>query len=280
VACALDSVLGQDFLDFELVCVDDGSTDGTAKILEKYAAKDQRVRIVTNPENRGTLHARVTAVRAAGGNFVLFLDADDRMEPGIVKVAHAAAVAGGVDVVLFRLWSRRIGWRTKMFVHEEANLPDNHLGRIFSACEIGAISKNFCLAVAVLFNKLIRREIFSNALNSIPQTLLNEHICYYEDIFLVALIILRSNLWLAISNFGCRRITSMASLGVQQKTDKCAFQHSQRDIGLIKEHLRATLSPEEWSIIGNLFNGVNFCEMGARLAFAKFERLRQILRKF
>jgi glycosyltransferase involved in cell wall biosynthesis len=72
----LDSVLGQTFTDWEVICVDDGSTDGSGAILYEYAAKDSRFRVV-HQTNEGVSAARNAALDVAKGRWILFLDADD-----------------------------------------------------------------------------------------------------------------------------------------------------------------------------------------------------------
>lgn len=76
-AC-LDSVLGQTLRDSEVVCVDDGSTDGSATILAEYAAKDKRLQVVSQ-ENRGQGAARNRGLEQAQGEYVYFMDADDEL---------------------------------------------------------------------------------------------------------------------------------------------------------------------------------------------------------
>ena len=72
----LDSVLAQTIGDWEAICVDDGSTDGSAAILDEYAAKDARFRVI-HQANAGVSAARNAALGAAKGEFFLFLDGDD-----------------------------------------------------------------------------------------------------------------------------------------------------------------------------------------------------------
>lgn len=81
----LDSVLGQSFPNWEAVCVNDGSTDGSAAILMDYAAKDDRFRIVEQ-SNAGLSAARNTGMEYATGDFVLFLDSDDWLELNALEV--------------------------------------------------------------------------------------------------------------------------------------------------------------------------------------------------
>jgi len=74
---ALDSLLLQVETDWEAVIVDDGSTDATGMIVQKYASEDARISIVTHTDNRGVAAARNTGVAHAKGLFVTFLDSDD-----------------------------------------------------------------------------------------------------------------------------------------------------------------------------------------------------------
>ncbi len=75
----LDSVLQQSFADWETICINDGSTDNSAAILEEYGQKDSRFKIINQP-NGGLSAARNTGLKAATGEYVLFLDSDDWLE--------------------------------------------------------------------------------------------------------------------------------------------------------------------------------------------------------
>ncbi len=81
----LDSVLGQTFSDWEAVCVNDGSTDGSAAILEEYSKKDNRFSVITQP-NAGLSAARNTGINAAKGDYILFLDSDDWIDLNALEV--------------------------------------------------------------------------------------------------------------------------------------------------------------------------------------------------
>lgn len=78
LAAALDSVLRQPVADFELIVVDDGSTDGSAAVLADYAARDERIRVVTQ-ENAGQSVARNRGIELASGEFLTFVDPDDEL---------------------------------------------------------------------------------------------------------------------------------------------------------------------------------------------------------
>lgn len=76
---AIESVLGQELSDFELIVVDDGSTDDSARIAESFG--DERVRVVRLGQNRGGNVARNAGIRAAQSPLIAFLDSDDRFLP-------------------------------------------------------------------------------------------------------------------------------------------------------------------------------------------------------
>lgn len=106
----LDSVLSQSYADWEAVCVNDGSTDGSATILEEYAAKDQRIQVITR-SNGGLSAARNTGMNAAQGEYILFLDSDDWLESNALEVVVCSL--NGEDMLCFS--GRRFVEETKTF---------------------------------------------------------------------------------------------------------------------------------------------------------------------
>jgi glycosyltransferase involved in cell wall biosynthesis len=73
---SVGSILGQTFLDWELICVDDGSTDGSLEILRRYEGADSRVRVITRL-NTGVARARNDGMRLAAGRYIAAMDSDD-----------------------------------------------------------------------------------------------------------------------------------------------------------------------------------------------------------
>ena len=80
IAEAIGSVLSQSHQDWDLMVIDDGSSDGTFEIAAKLAQNDNRVAVQRNPENRGVVYSRDRGIRAARGPWIAFLDSDDAWE--------------------------------------------------------------------------------------------------------------------------------------------------------------------------------------------------------
>ncbi len=98
----LDSVAGQTLRDMEIICVNDGSTDGSLKVLEEYARQDSRFYIYTKEnEGLGGASARNYGLERARGEYVSILDSDDFFEPDMLEKAVGKADRTGADFVIF-----------------------------------------------------------------------------------------------------------------------------------------------------------------------------------
>ncbi|MBW1598874.1 bifunctional glycosyltransferase family 2 protein/CDP-glycerol:glycerophosphate glycerophosphotransferase [Streptomyces sp. JJ38] len=98
----LDSIVGQDFDDFEIVGVDDCSPDASGAILDEYAARDDRVRVLHLPQNVGLGRARNAGLEVARGDYVLFLDSDDTLTPGSLRaIVNRLDATGHPDILIF-----------------------------------------------------------------------------------------------------------------------------------------------------------------------------------
>lgn len=96
---AVSSVRQQTFSDWELLAIDDCSTDGTLEILRAWAADEPRIRVLRTPENSGPGAARNLGLRRAQGRLVAYLDADDEYLADYL--AHVARLGEKGDVLLF-----------------------------------------------------------------------------------------------------------------------------------------------------------------------------------
>ena len=95
---SINSVLKQDWPDFELILIDDCSTDGSWAVMESFARRDSRVRLAKTPVNSGISIARNLGMDMATGAFIAFLDSDDVFLPDTLSAAHADFLRLSKDV--------------------------------------------------------------------------------------------------------------------------------------------------------------------------------------
>ena len=93
------SILCQTYEAIEVLLIDDGSTDGSSELLDAMAAGESRVQVL-HSENRGVSHARNLGIVAASGEWAMFVDADDFLDPGCVETLVSDAESSGAQIVL------------------------------------------------------------------------------------------------------------------------------------------------------------------------------------
>lgn len=161
----VDSVLAQSFSDWEVVAVDDGSSDDSPAILDEYAAKDSRIHVIHKP-NGGVSAARNDGLDAAIGEYVLFVDSDDYLEQDALRLAYEEAIRVNADVVVTGHWN----WRENSVETEHYFFSKDFVTR--SSEEIASMQrmvlyKGYSLypsdccsyMFSALWSKLIRREL-------------------------------------------------------------------------------------------------------------------------
>ena len=100
LAKCLDSILAQTFTDFELILVNDGTRDRCPEIMDEYAVRDARIRLV-HKENGGLSSARNAGLDIARGEYIVFVDSDDTVEPTMIADAVQAAEKAHADLVIY-----------------------------------------------------------------------------------------------------------------------------------------------------------------------------------
>lgn len=147
----LDSVLQQSFRDYEVILINDGSQDQSSRICERYAATDDRIRVL-HQDNHGVSHARNAGIDIACGTYITFLDSDDWIVPLHLEQYYHAITQFDCDVV--------IGGYSK--------IEGSHLTRCLpskTGCFDNEIWENICLDPSIfgyLWNKLFRFDILKD----------------------------------------------------------------------------------------------------------------------
>jgi glycosyltransferase involved in cell wall biosynthesis len=99
MAC-IESVLQQDYRDIEVICIDDGSADGSGELLREIARRDERVKIIVQ-ENKGLASARNSGISNAKGKYIWFVDSDDQIENDSIRSLVEIAERENLDQVIF-----------------------------------------------------------------------------------------------------------------------------------------------------------------------------------
>lgn len=114
VGRAIESVLNQTYKDFEIIVVDDGSTDNTEEVIKQFQKQDKRIKYLLHEKNRGGSAARNTGIKAVEGEYITFLDSDDEWLPEKLEK----------QIIMFQSLEDKIG-----FVYVGSFIEEQNTGR-------------------------------------------------------------------------------------------------------------------------------------------------------
>lgn len=174
---AIDSILDQSLREIEIICVDDGSTDGSLKIIKEYQKRDARIRIVTQ-NNAGPGMARNNGLRRARGEYIAFLDADDFFDAEFLSKMYETAAADDLDIVVtdYDLYHSKTSKFRKNVIGEEQRLLTP--GRVTSKNDFP--DQIFQLTDGYVWSKLFRRSFLQE-----KQIVFPEQLRMFEDVYFV-----------------------------------------------------------------------------------------------
>ena len=180
----VDSVLAQDFSDYEILLIDDGSTDSSGKICDEYAEKTAHIRVI-HQENKGQGGARNTGILEATGEYLMFVDSDDFLKSRALSILYKTASEYDADIVLFGAdfideQGNTIAVRTPTESKEPVILSGKQLLLFFKSTSP--------------WDKLYRRSLFSKSGIVFPEKI------WYEDLCVASEIVLYSEKTVCISN--------------------------------------------------------------------------------
>ena len=96
----LNSIENQTFRNIEIICVNDGSTDNSIKIIKQFIEKDNRIKLV-DKKNEGVWKARLDGIKAAKGNYIVFIDSDDTIIESYIEKLYDSITKKNADISIF-----------------------------------------------------------------------------------------------------------------------------------------------------------------------------------
>jgi glycosyltransferase involved in cell wall biosynthesis len=183
IAESIGSVVSQTLKDIEIVVVDDCSTDRTPEIIEQFAALDSRIKVVRHEVNKSLMQVRQTGFRHSTGDYIIFLDGDDKLSVDACEKAYKGIVSEGVEVMQFDMEllimdSEASDADTEKALRDALHSVENKVISISPAGLLdekqvgGTINFN-------VWNKIYKRELLEKANEHIP----SEYVNMAEDVF-------------------------------------------------------------------------------------------------
>ena len=133
VGFTLDSVINQTYKNLEIICVNDCAKDNSLEVLNEYAKKDKRIKVISNEKNSGVAETRNNALKIATGEFIAFVDADD--------VWHLEKIEKQIKLMLENDY--KLTYTSVQFIDNDGNLT----------------GKQFIVPDEVNFNKLLKQNV-------------------------------------------------------------------------------------------------------------------------
>ena len=153
----MDSILNSTYTDYELILVDDGSTDSSGLICDEYAERDKRISVI-HQENKGLSPARNAGLKKSKGEYILMIDGDDCIHIRMIEILYKSITSGDYDF-------------SSCLYQQINNIEDINTKRVVTVDEnrLQPISQNDCMRILysnrstcdyiVVWNKLYRREL-------------------------------------------------------------------------------------------------------------------------
>lgn len=239
VSECLDSILNQSFADFEVICVNDGSTDNSLTVINDYKNRDERI-VVVDKANEGSGVARNFGLKIAHGEYVYFVDADDILVENALQNMISTADKKQTDILIFGAYSSYAGKR-KRGGYSADKLPRKYLNKVFSSEDIKRTIFSF---PSTAWTKLYRREFLIN--NNIK---FQEIRVGQDQLFFFHSMIKAKRIALLPENLYCYRKNRLGSVTANKKKQNyspiyvfSAIEKLLKDEGVLEEYKRVFIS--------------------------------------
>lgn len=233
----LDTLMDQTLKEIEIICVDDGSTDGSLKILQEKAKQDNRIQVICQ-ENSGAAAARNHGFTYAVGEYVLFLDSDDFFHKDMLKKSYECAKQQQTDIVIFRCKeydTLKKNYNPMEYSIKKEELPDKNP---FTFHDIPDYI--FTFAVGWAWDKLYKRQfvadsglkfqelrtsndlffVFSSLVKANGIYILDEHLIYHRVNRNTSLSVTREKSWDCFYKALTALKNELVSMGVYEEVER------------------------------------------------------------
>lgn len=235
----IESLLAQTYKNIEIILVDDGSPDRSGEVCDRYAVKDNRIKVIHKP-NGGLVSARKAGMRAASGSVIGYMDGDDWIEPQMYETLYSVMTESGADIVAPGYTEDILDYRSCCFNGLQAGIYSGNRFReelIPGMLCMGDFS-HFGMCT-FLWNKLFRREVVEKS-----QLDVDDRIFIGED---------ASCLYPSVLRSGCIAVTEDTFYHYRQRTDsmiKTKSVHGEKELpalSIMYGYLRTVFSQSRYS---------------------------------
>ena len=214
----LDSVLGQDIKDLEVICVDDASTDGSVALIKERQKKDSRIILLQNEENQFAGYCRNRGLEIAQGEYVHFLDADDIVEQGAYQKYYDLAKAADADLIkgCASCFDNETGEISDTPLFALSNVPENAFDKVLTFSQKPDVFSHISV---VPWNGIYKRSFLME-----KELRFNHLVCVNDRSFYSEAVFAASRIWLTHDKIVRYRINNGASLvGNRARNFHCEF---------------------------------------------------------
>lgn len=162
IARAIDSILVQSFVDYELICIDDGSTDRTKSIIQEFIDNDDRIKLISQ-DNSGPAEARRKGYIAGVGDYFIMIDSDDWFGPGALEKLLSEAQKTGAESVVCRAMLSETGIDNWTSFHEQRGTMQ---GRLLTGEEAFALTFPWKIHGICLWHQNVIKSVAVDPINS------------------------------------------------------------------------------------------------------------------
>ena len=179
----LDSILVQTYPEIEVIVVDDGSTDGTGKVIDNYASQHKRVMVI-HTKNQGVTAARLAGVAQASGEWIGFVDGDDEIEPDMYELLLKNAERYGADISHCGYQMVFVDGRISYFHNTGCLVQQDRTTGLKDLLDGSMVEPGLC-------NKLFRKTLFQSLLHT---TVMDKSIKINEDLLMNYILFSNANM--------------------------------------------------------------------------------------